>query len=104
MKETMPLIVLLASLLVFALYLIFRRPPVYFCASCCQMVAARKGVKGTVWIEIILWLCFLLPGIIYSIWRATGRPMICSMCKGTELLPPESPRARKLAAEYGQID
>jgi len=33
--------------------------------------------KGHFALEFVLWLCFLVPGIIYSIWRLTTRRETC---------------------------
>ena len=38
-------------------------------------------MKGSGWIELLLWLCYLVPGLIYSIWRRGGsNPYICPKC------------------------
>ena len=69
--------------------------------------------RGTYLIKLVLWLCFLLPGIFYSIWRHTIRENVCRCCGGNTLVPPDSPRgknyprdkddlSRKLTAIYPQ--
>lgn len=52
-------------------------------------------------IEVILWLMFLVPGIIYSIWRLTSRHQACAMCGGTGLIPVDSPVGQRLILEHG---
>lgn len=52
-------------------------------------------------IEVILWLMFLVPGIIYSIWRLTSRHRACAMCGGTGLIPVDSPVGQRLLLEHG---
>lgn len=52
-------------------------------------------------IEVILWLMFLVPGIIYSIWRLTSRHQACAMCGGTGLIPLDSPVGQRLLLEHG---
>ena len=37
-------------------------------------------MKGTFVIEVFLWLVFLPIGIIYSLWRLTGRKNNCLAC------------------------
>ena len=49
-------------------------------------------------IEIILWLCFLVPGLIYSAWRISKRHDVCPSCGGADLVPLGSPRGKELAA------
>lgn len=48
--------------------------------------------------EVLLWLLFLLPGLVYSLWRLMARRDVCGLCGAAELLPVESPRGRELAA------
>ena len=40
----------------------------------------KTVTRGSIWIEIILWLCLIVPGLIYSIWRLTTRRQVCSAC------------------------
>jgi hypothetical protein len=44
-------------------------------------------MKGNGWIELILWLCYIVPGLIYSIWRRSGEPSVCPTCKSETLKP-----------------
>ena len=64
------------------------------CATCGTTGVPKTVTPGSILIEIILWLFFLVPGLIYSIWRHTKRHQACPACGGTSLLPPESPAAR----------
>ena len=48
---------------------------------------------GNLAIEIILWLCFVIPGLIYSIWRIGARKHACSVCGSFRLIPGASPAA-----------
>lgn len=68
------------------------------CTGCFAKVEPKKVTRGSIFIEIVLWLCFLIPGLIYSIWRLTTRQIACPKCGGTELIPLDSPRAAKLLA------
>jgi len=42
--------------------------------------------KGSGGIEVILYICFFIPGIIYSIWRRTGIATACPKCRRETLL------------------
>jgi hypothetical protein len=61
------------------------------CQHCGSFGGSRKYVKGSWWIEVMLWLCFLVPGIIYSIWRLTTKE--CPICGAPNMIPVKSPRA-----------
>jgi hypothetical protein len=52
----------------------------YYCNSCTNFTETPIK-KGNGIIEIVLWLCYLLPGLIYSIWRRSGVANVCPTCK-----------------------
>jgi len=41
------------------------------CPNCGELGKLKSKTKGSIWIEILLWCCFLAPGLLYSIWRLT---------------------------------
>jgi hypothetical protein len=63
------------------------------CMTCGTDGTARRITKGSIWIEIVLWLAFIVPGIIYSIWRLTTRRDVCGACGSETIVPPASPAA-----------
>ena len=83
------------------------------CVDCGSKGTPVLRTKGNILIELVSWLCFLLPGIFYSIWRHTIRENVCRCCGGNTLVPPDSPQgknyprdkvdlSRKLTAIYPQ--
>jgi len=70
------------------------------CTECGSVGKPKSAVKGSFLIEVILWLCFLIPGIIYSLWRMGSRHKACRECGATTMVPLNSPRGRKLMEEY----
>jgi hypothetical protein len=70
-----------------------RSGAVRYCMTCGHEGRTKTVTRGSLLIEIILWLCFLVPGVIYSIWRHTSRHKACGECDGQVLVPPESPAA-----------
>lgn len=69
------------------------------CTSCGYVGEPRAITKGSIWIEVVLWLCFLIPGLIYSIWRLSSRHDGCPSCGHTTLIPIDSPMAQKFVRE-----
>ncbi len=60
--------------------------PKQICTSCNSTTV--EGIrKGNGWIEFVLWLAYIVPGIIYSIWRRSGEPSSCPTCKKESLKP-----------------
>lgn len=70
------------------------------CGRCGHRGDTRTVTRGSILIEIVLWLAFLIPGLIYSIWRLTTRQVACGACGATELVPETSPRGRELLTKY----
>jgi hypothetical protein len=73
--------------------------PQVICSNCGYIGSAEKKKKGHIAIEIILYLFYIIPGIIYSIWRRTGRSNVCPTCKQMTLVPIESPVGQRLMKE-----
>ena len=69
------------------------------CATCHAVAKPKLHTKGSLLIELILWLLLIVPGLLYSLWRHNSRQKVCPECGSTELLPPQSPRAKKILAE-----
>jgi hypothetical protein len=71
------------------------------CAACGTVGNVKRVTRGSILIEIVLWLCFLLPGLIYSIWRLTTRHTACGACGGAQLLPLNTPGGQNAARQFG---
>lgn len=69
------------------------------CTMCGYVGYPRRKASGSCLIEAILWLCFIIPGIIYTIWRLTSKSIICPKCKNTSMIPVNTPQGQKLLSE-----
>ena len=67
-----------------------------FCIDCHHQGELKIHTKGYFLIELVLWICFIVPGLIYTIWRVSSRQKMCVECGGVNLIPVDSPRARQL--------
>jgi hypothetical protein len=65
-----------------------------YCPNCGTTAQPTRVTKGSMGIELVLWLFFLVPGLIYSIWRLSSRYDACPACKSGGMIPVDSPRAR----------
>jgi len=74
----------------------------FICTQCGFVGNPRRRVKGNVLIELILWLCFIVPGLIYSLWRLTSRYSTCPNCGHSTMIPIDSPMGQKLIKEVSQ--
>lgn len=70
--------------------------PVMVCTQCGHHGFTVRRVKGSTGIELILWLCFLVPGLIYSVWRMSSRRPVCTACGSSALVPPSSPVGQRM--------
>lgn len=65
------------------------------CLKCGFVGKPKNETPGSFIFELFLWFCFLLPGLIYSIWRITNKKLICRYCKHhDQLIPADSPSLR----------
>jgi hypothetical protein len=69
------------------------------CPNCGYQGAPRSITKGSFLIELFLWLCFIIPGLLYSLWRVSSRTTGCPSCGASNMIPLSSPRGRQLQAD-----
>lgn len=70
------------------------------CPNCGTIGTPATVTRGSILIEIVLWVCFIVPGIIYSVWRLTTRTKACAACGAENMVPLDSPKGKKLQSEY----
>ena len=71
----------------------------YICEKCFDINKGVDHTKGSFLIEIILWLCMIVPGVIYSVWRLTTRGKVCKICRENTLVQLTTPRGKMLLAQ-----
>lgn len=67
-----------------------------FCTSCGHEGEPRMHTKGSMGIELVLWLLLIVPGLIYSVWRMSSKAQVCASCGAATLVPGTSPVAVKM--------
>ena len=70
-----------------------------YCQNCGAIGKPKTRTKGSFLIEVFLWLCLIIPGVIYSLWRLTSREKVCPSCGAPNMIPADSPKARAALAE-----
>jgi hypothetical protein len=73
------------------------RPHDRVCVNCGYVGRPKQFTKGNIGTEILLWLFFLVPGLLYSLWRISSRYAGCPKCGAPNMIPPDSPLAKKLS-------
>lgn len=71
------------------------------CKDCGSVGEPKTATRGSMGVEVILWLCFLVPGLIYSIWRLSSKHDVCAACGSENLVPLASPAGKQFAAQAG---
>jgi hypothetical protein len=71
------------------------------CTACGSSGRPKTITKGSFVIECFLWLCFIFPGLLYSLWRLTTRRKGCAACGAENMVPLDSPVGRKLSPGTG---
>jgi hypothetical protein len=71
--------------------------PRFVCIVCGSTFdRAERITKGSFLIEVLLWLFFIIPGIIYGIWRLSSRYDACPACGASNFVPTDTPMGQKL--------
>jgi hypothetical protein len=74
----------------------------YACIDCGHVGLPRRAINGSSFVEFVLLICFIIPGLIYSAWRSSSRHSICDVCGGSNIVPADSPVGRKLVENSGK--
>jgi len=61
------------------------------CQSCGYIGNPTKVMRGSFLIELILWCCLFIPGMIYTVWRYTSQYYACPKCGKDSMIPTDSP-------------
>ncbi len=78
-----------AGFFTFFIILIMRSippPPEISCPVCKYSGPAVKTTKGSMSMEIVLWILFIIPGLIYSLWRLSTRATVCPKCSNPNVI------------------
>jgi len=67
------------------------------CPKCGYIGEPEILREGSSLVELVLWLCFFIPGLIYSIWRLNNKYDICPCCGNEEWIPADSPKGKEIA-------
>jgi DNA-directed RNA polymerase subunit RPC12/RpoP len=77
-----PLVIVLGIVGLILFFVIQSRiEPIIRCTNCGYEGKAKKFVKGSLAVEIVLWLLIIVPGLIYSVWRLSTKYWGCPKCE-----------------------
>jgi len=67
------------------------------CTRCGTIGWPKRHVPGTFVTELLLFLFFIVPGLIYGIWRLAATKNVCAACLADALVPLDSTTGRAIA-------
>ena len=68
------------------------------CTNCSYEGKGKVFTEGNFAFELIMYCFFIIPGIIYTLWRTTfGRHLICPDCKSKNVIKLKVWRSRQAA-------
>lgn len=69
------------------------------CTVCHTAGNAGKKTPGSILIELVLWCFFIVPGLIYSLWRMASKKAVCRSCGSEAIVPVGSPAGQRLLSQ-----
>lgn len=78
----------------------FKEKTPMICTICGTAGKTNTETRGSLAIELILWFCMIVPGLLYSIWRATSKYEVCRYCGSKQIVPINSPVGKKLLVQF----
>ena len=65
----------------------------YVCMDCGCQRDPINAKRGLLVIELFMWLLYIFPGVIYSIWRRVRKQQVCPNCRNPSVVLTSSSRA-----------
>ena len=75
------------------------KQPECICTHCHTRVTPEVHTPGSGGLELLAWIVFLVPGLLYSLWRRNARTLICPVCHAPNPIPLASPAGQQLIAQ-----
>lgn len=66
------------------------------CRSCESVAFPKTEKPGSMLFGICLFFVFVVPGVLYAIWRITNQTEVCSFCGSEDLVPKYSPAGERI--------
>lgn len=71
------------------------------CQNCGTRGEPKTVTRGHILIELLLYLMFIIPGLIYSVWRLSTRYNACPSCGQAGMIGTSTPIGRALVEKFG---
>lgn len=57
------------------------------CRQCEEVDTPLEKMPGNGWVEGVLYLFWIAPGVVYSVWRRKSKKKVCSACESPDIVP-----------------
>lgn len=71
----------------------------HICTTCGTESGLNRRRRGNGFLELVLWLALIVPGIMYTSWRNMEDVTFCGVCGHQTLIPIATPMGRRLHDE-----
>ena len=95
-----PAVLIIPLSLAIMFYLIDKKRGTHICTYCGYRGYQVIITNGSFIVELCLWLCFIIPGLIYSFWRLASRDRVCPGCNRNTMVLLSTPLGQKLQKEF----
>ena len=69
----------------------------YVCSICSYKDKPITFRRGSGKLEIALWICGILPGLLYTLWRNYTAILVCPNCERASMISTKSSYGQRLA-------
>ena len=73
------------------------------CINCEHIGKPKLIKKGSLRLEIFLWVVLLIPGPFYTVWRILNKRKVCEKCESDMLTSLDSRVGQLIAQKYGEV-
>jgi len=73
----------------------------FICQECGEIGWPRKIVPGSFLLEVFLYFLFVIPGLIYTVYRSSHRQEVCPVCRA-RMLPLGSAGGHQVVQRFFQ--
>jgi hypothetical protein len=73
------------------------------CKNCEEIGQVGVKLPGSGWVEFVLYLLWIAPGILYSVWRRKGTKQVCAACGSDQLVAAKTRAGKQIIAGQYEI-
>jgi len=94
--NTTTIVIAIMVCIVYAVITLYHHyQPKMICLQCGEINRPSPEERGNIYLAIFLWICFIVPGLLYSLWSFFNKKYVCPACRSERLVPPGSPAGKR---------